>query len=258
MSEFGYGQFAYSYDSLTQNIDYQKRGAYFHEIMLQQGKTKGILVDLACGTGSLSEYFARLDYEVIGVDASEEMLQMAQEKKLENGSDVLYLCQPMQELDLYGTVDIVLCALDSLNHVTERETVQQIFQRVSLFLNEDGLFVFDVNTVYKHQHVLANQTFVYDLDDIYCVWQNQLEQDNLVHITLDLFEYDPDGDCYDRYQEEFKERAYSHEQLKGMLDAADMDIVAVYGDDTFELPAETTQRAIYVCKNRFCKNRKAE
>jgi ubiquinone/menaquinone biosynthesis C-methylase UbiE len=252
-----YGEFAFSYDMLTQNVDYEKRGSYFHQIMLQYHKTEGILVDLACGTGSLSEYFARLNYDVIGIDASEEMLEVAQEKKLETGSNILYLNQPMQQLDLYGTVDIVLCALDSLNHITDKQELQAVLERVSLFLNEDALFIFDVNTIYKHDVILADHTFVYDMDEVYCVWQNSRRENHVEEITLDLFEYDEKEDVYSRYQESFAERAYSHEELVSMLQQADFELLAVYGDDTFNPPCDTTQRAIYVCRNRYCKNKEA-
>lgn len=252
-----YGQFAFSYDALTQNVDYEKRGAYFHQIMLAHHKTDGILVDLACGTGSLSEFFARLNYDVIGIDASEEMLEVAQEKKIETGSDILYLNQTMQQLDLFGTVDIVLCALDSLNHITDPRELQDVFDRVSLFLNEDALFIFDVNTVYKHDVILGDHTFVYDLDDVYCVWQNSRGEDHLETITLDLFEYEEQNDLYVRYQESFEERAYPHEMLVGMLDRAGFELAAVYGDDSFEPLCATTQRAVYVCRNRYCKNKEA-
>lgn len=258
MRNNGYGQFACYYDLLTQNVGYEERGRYFHQILEQYGKRSGILVDLACGTGSLSEFFAGLGYEVIGVDASEDMLEIAQEKKLESGSDVLYLCQRMQELDLFGTVDVVLCALDSLNHITEESELRQVLERVSLFLNEDALFVFDVNTVYKHEAILADQTFVYDLDEVYCVWQNRLREQHLVEITLDLFEYDSEQDVYERYQECFAERAYEAEKLAGWLEEAGLEILAIYGDDSFAPPEENTQRAVYVCRNRYCKNRRAE
>ena len=257
MSNSGYGEFAYHYDALTQNIDYQKRGDYFHQIMLEQEKTSGILVDLACGTGSLSEYFARLGYDVIGIDSSEDMLEIAQEKKFETQSDIIYLCQTMQNLDLFGTVDIVLCALDSLNHVIKEEEIQQIFNRISLFLNQDSLFIFDVNTVYKHQEILGNHTFIYDLDDVYCVWQNRLSENHIVDITLDIFEYDSEQDSYQRFQEEFCERAYTEQQLKSMLDQADFEVIHIYADDTWDEPCETSQRLIFVCKNRICKNNEA-
>ena len=109
-------------------------------------------------------------------------------KKILSGQDIVYLCQDMQELDLYGTVDAAVCTLDSLNHVNDLLVVQKILNRVSLFLNPGGIFIFDVNTVYKHQYVLGNNTFVYDCEDVYCVWQNTLEEENRIKIHLDIFE----------------------------------------------------------------------
>lgn len=249
-----YGQFAYSYDHLTYNIDYEKRGRYFHNLMLQYGKESGILLDLACGTGSLSEYFARLNYDVIGIDASEEMLEAAMEKKMASGSNVQYIRQDMRELNLFGTVDIVLCVLDSLNHLIDEQELQAVLERVSLFLNEDALFVFDVNSVYKHEKVLGNHTFVYDTDDVYCVWQNRLKDRHIVEIALDLFEYQEEDDSYVRYQELFAERAYPETELDGYLEQAGFEIAAKYADDTLNAPAETSQRLIYVCRNKRCKN----
>lgn len=249
-----YETFAGFYDELTGNVDYDKRGSYFLEIMKQHRKTDGILVDLACGTGTLSEFFARLNYDVIGVDASEDMLAAAMEKKYESGSDIVYLNQRMEELDLFGTVDIVICALDSFNHIVDENLLREVFGRISLFLNEDALLIFDVNTVYKHQSVLANNTFVYDCDHVYCTWQNTLKEGNLVDIHLDIFEYDEEEDCYYRSQEDFSERAYTHEQLCEMLTDAGFELEAVYDDDSFFPPKEDSQRVVYVAKNRECRN----
>ncbi|MGI5958683.1 MAG: class I SAM-dependent DNA methyltransferase [Massiliimalia sp.] len=253
-----YENFAASYDELTRNVDYEARGEYFHRILRQYGKDHGILLDLACGTGTLSEYFAAQGYDVIGVDSSEEMLNLALEKKMESQSNVMYLCQQMQQLDLFGTVDIVICALDSLNHLADLEEVAQTLDRVSLFLNENGLVVFDVNTIYKHEQVLGNHTFVYDCPDVYCVWQNTLQDNHVVQIDLDLFEYDEENDCYYRSEEHFCERAYSHEELCSVLEQTGFELLAVYGDDSFDPPEETTQRAVYVLRNRFCRNHAAE
>lgn len=250
----GYQAFAGYYDELTGNVDYEKRGCYFWDIMKQHRKTSGILVDLACGTGTLSEFFARLNYDVIGVDASEDMLAEAIEKKYDSGSDIIYLNQRMEELDLFGTVDIVICALDSLNHITQEDALQQVFERISLFMNEDALLIFDVNTVYKHEIVLANHTFVYDCDGVYCVWQNTLKEQHLVDIHLDIFEYDEEEDCYYRNQEDFSERAYTHEQICSWLEQAGLILEAVYDGDSFNPPKEDSQRVVYVAKNRECKN----
>lgn len=244
-----YQYFAPYYDILTSNIPYRKRGEYFHAILNQYGKHNGILVDLACGTGSLSEVMASLGYDVIGIDSSYEMLSEAMNKRYESGHDIMYLCQDMTRLDLYGTMDVCICALDSINHVCDEAAVQAIFDNVSLFLHPDGIFIFDVNTIYKHRQVLANNTFVYDYDEVYCVWQNTLRPDNVtVDITLDIFCKNEDN-TYDKFCEEFSERAYSHEEILSFLRKTDMELLCVYGDDTFEPPTETTQRAIYVVKS---------
>lgn len=243
-----YENFADSYDILTSNVDYEKRGAYFHEILVQNHVPEGILVDLACGTGSLSEYFARLNYDVIGVDASADMLEIAQNKKYESGSDIMYLNQTMQTLDLYGTIDAVICALDSINHLLTPEEVQTAFDRVSLFLNPGGIFVFDVNSVYKHTKILAGNTFVYDCGDTYCVWQNSLLENCMIEINLDIFEYQPEDDCYLRFQENFCERAYPHEQILEMIEKAGLTLLQVYAGDTVSPPQPDTQRLVYITR----------
>ena len=133
-----YSRFADYYDALTRNVDYKKRASYFHQILSGQNLPGNILLDLACGTGSLSVEFSRLGYDVIGVDASEDMLSQALQKKSELNLDIIFLCQTMQELDLYGTVDGAVCALDSLNHITNPTGLQKALDRVSLFCTRRG------------------------------------------------------------------------------------------------------------------------
>ncbi len=245
-----YQSFAFYYDKLTANIPYGQRGEYFHTILQQNGVPEGgVVLDLACGTGSLTEVLARLGYDMIGVDISPEMLMEAMDKKYDSGLDILYLQQEMQELDLYGRVDACVCALDSVNHVTDPVQAARIFERVGLFLEPGGIFVFDVNSLYKHQQVLSGQTFVYDLDEVFCVWQNSPCEDNQIEITLDLFEADEDGEHYRRETEEFAERAYTHEEILSFLKGGQMELVACYGDDTLEPPREKTERLIYVAKS---------
>ena len=159
-------------------------------------------------------------------------------------ADVLFLCQKMQRLDLYGTVDTVFCALDSINHLSGPEQVLETFKRVAFFLNDDGWFIFDVNTPFKHEKVLADNTFVYDLPDIYCVWQNTYNpQDGSVAIELDFFERQ--GKLYARSSERFSERAYSAEKLTALLREAGFDRVEVFGDMRFDAPAPDEQRMIF-------------
>lgn len=246
----GYGDFAFYYDSLTENVEYEKRCDYIYSLLTENGIGEGILLDLACGTGTLSVLLAKKGFEIVGIDASEDMLNVAQEKKIETGIDAVFLCQKMQELDLFGTIDAAVCTLDSINHVTDEKDVREIFRKVALFMNDGGIFVFDVNTPYKHRNILANNTFVYDLDNVYCVWQNTFNEDNCItDVCIDIFDRDEeDADVYYRYCEEFSERGYELDKIKKWLEDVRFEVVGIYNEQTKEPVSDTTQRAVFVCK----------
>ena len=148
MSSYAY--FAGYYDELTRNVDYGKQADYLEALCHRLGHAPGLSLDLACGTGSLTVELCRRGWDIYGVDGSPEMLSAAMQKASEEGLHILFLCQKMQRIDLYGTVDTVVCTLDSINHLTSPQDVQRTFDRVSLFLNPGGYFIFDANTIYKH------------------------------------------------------------------------------------------------------------
>ncbi len=246
----GYNAFAYFYDKLTSNISYSGRAAYFDSLIKLHGGKKGILLDLACGTGSLSEEFAKMGYDVIGTDASEEMLGCAMDKKFDSGLPIQYLCQSMTELDMFGTIDVTICALDSLNHLSSLEDIEKTFSRVSLFCEPGGLFIFDMNTPEKHINQLAENTYIYDLDDVYCVWQNSLDPDShdcRVNITLDIFEKEDNG-SYRRYYDELSEIAFERDIIENALIKSGLTVEAVYDYDTLNPPEADSTKLVYVAK----------
>ena len=149
----------------------------------------------------------------------------------------------MDELDLYGTVGVAVCTLDSINHVLDKSVVDKAFSKVSLFLEDDGLFIFDINSVYKHNVILADNTFVYDCEDVYCVWQNSTENGKTT-INLDFFELD--DDVYYRSSESFCEVAYAEEEIEDLLSKNGFKVIAKYDDYTKQELKEDTQRIVYV------------
>lgn len=245
----GYSAFARYYDALTANIDYRSRAEYFNKIIKANKETDGnILVDLACGTGSISEKMAELGYDVIGIDNSDEMLGIALDKKFDSGLNIQYLCQDMRYIDMFGSIDVTLCVLDSINHLPNIDDVKKVFERIALFSEPKALFIFDVNTVYKHQKILADNTFTYETDDVYCVWENTLDsENNAVKMELQFFEREENG-LYSRSSDSFTEKAYSEKEIETLLEECGFEIIAKYGDDTFEPPAEDSQRIIYAAR----------
>ena len=241
-----YNEFAYSYDALMTDVDYEKRTDYICSLFETFDRMPTLMLDLACGTGEFSNRFADRGVSVIGVDISYDMLSVAREKSAQAGNDTLYLCQDAAELDLYGTVDGAICCLDSLNHITDYDDFCKAVSKVSLFLEKDRLFIFDLNTEYKHREILGNNTFVIDTDDVYCVWQNEYDGENTVEINLDFFV--PDNDAYYRTSESFCERAYTANEIENALNKAGLKIEAVYEELTQNTPNDTTQRVVYVTR----------
>lgn len=242
-----YGSFAWFYDKLQQDVPYAEMAKLFDCFIKKYSSENEVVADLACGTGNLSEQMYRLGYDVIGIDMSQDMLNEALEKKYDRELDISYLCQNMTELDLVGAADVIICVLDSLNHLNSEEELMRTFERVSMFTCDGGLFIFDVNTLYKHRQVLGNNSFVYDMEGLFCVWQNELSGDDSVTVTLDFFE-EQAGGKYERFSESFKEIVYSEEKIDKMLEENCFEILGKY-DDFSESPLkEESQRALYVCR----------
>ena len=245
MSSYQY--LAQFYDELM-GVDYALKAEYLLSVFEKYcGQIPASLIDLACGTGSLALELARRSIEVTAVDQSAEMLCEAQSKTAEQGDLLLFICQPMEELDLYGTSAGAVCTLDSINHLIQEEQVQKTFARLHYFIEPDGLFLFDVNTIYKHEFILADHSFVYETDDVFCVWRNAYDcEKHITEITLDLFQ--EQNGCYERETEEFAERAYTREELTFMLQQNGFALLDVLEDMTFSAPDEKSERNLYIAK----------
>lgn len=257
VSPLEYLHFAEFYDTLTQNVQYPERATRIDSLIKQylDTDTDGtLLLDLACGSGSLSEELAKLHYDVIGVDSSPAMLNQAMIKKLQSNLPIQYLCQDMKELDMFGTIDITVCMLDSLNHLDSLDDIQQVFNRVSLFAQPGGLFIFDMNTLYKHHEILKNQTFLYDTDQVFCIWENQLNGDT-VDMQLTFFSRDPDQETYYRSDQSIKETAYPVSSIENLIRIAGLDLLAEFDADAdlhhpqhLHPVSDTTQRILFITR----------
>lgn len=224
------GDFASVYDAFTENVDYSAEADFIMTVMSRTETGGRTVLDLACGTGSLSEELSERGCEVIGVDISEEMLNIAREKLVMHGDRVLLLRQNMCELDLFGTVDCAVCMLDSVNHLDNIGDVKKAFERVFLFLEPGGVFIFDVNTVYKHREVLGNNTFVYENEKSFLVWQNELREDGVtVDMYIDIFSEKKNGD-YVRSGEDITETAYEREVIEKLLADIGFGDISVYSE----------------------------
>lgn len=250
-----YEEFAPYYDLLTQNVDYDKRADYFLGLLREFSPDVSLVLDLACGTGSLTIELAKRGMDMIGTDESVAMLGVAMNKAVESQQRILFLNQSMQELDLYGTVDGVVCTLDSLNHLPDEENLEKVFSRLALFCAPGGVLIFDVNTSYKHRILLANEAYVYETDEVYCVWQNQYlgDKDDTVEISLDFFSPTGNGG-YSRRKEFFQERIFSFPVLDHYLQKTNFTIEAVYDELTHDEPKEDSQRLIYVVRRNQYEN----
>lgn len=241
-----YCEFSAVYDELTQNVDYPKRFEYINHFLIENNITNGTVLDLACGTGSMSIELIKNGFDVIGIDLSENMLEIASNRLLEYGDNFSLLKGSMTDYRLDKSVKACICSLDSINHLNDIKDVEKTFCNVYNSLDENGVFVFDVNTIYKHNEILANNTFVFDEEDFYLVWDNEFVSDRVVRILLDMFVWN--GKAYDRFSESFEETAYSINDLLYALCRAGFSDISVYDELTLNPPKEKSERLYFICK----------
>ncbi len=241
-----YAFLAASYDALTQDVEYSRRADFIEKLMHRASIPVRTVLDLACGTGTLTELLARRGYEMIGVDGSAEMLMQAREKFVSfDGTAPLLLNQSMPALDLYGTVDAAVCSLDSINYLTRPRDVQRTFERLRLFIAPGGSFVFDVHGVGKME-ALDGEVFLDEDEDVYCVWRTEYrKRAKMLDYFVDVFRRE--GETWERGFEEHHQRAYTVEELKEWLQNAGFTRIRVYGDCVLRRPKEGEGRIYFSC-----------
>ncbi|MBQ6628668.1 MAG: class I SAM-dependent methyltransferase [Methanobrevibacter sp.] len=242
MSDYSY--LSKYYDSLTGNVDYDRRADFLVEkIKLQNGIT---VLDAGCGTGSMTKLLLERGFDLIGVDNSPEMLTIAREKN----PDALLLCQDLSDLDLYGTVQCVICLQDTLNHIKDLDTVAACIDKFSLFLEQNCLLIFDINSLYKHQIVLGNNSFVLENDNVICAWRNEYNcADDSVRMQLDLF-YSENGKNYLRNTEIIKEIYISQSWIEKTLDTSGFIIEEIIDGDRYIPTDDKTERIMYIARKK--------
>ena len=238
-----YEALASSYDALTEDVGYEKRADFLEKLFRRSRIPVRVVLDLACGTGTMTWLLTGRGYELIGVDGSEEMLAAAMSKTGSvQGVPPIFLHQSMPKLDLYGTVDAAICCLDSLNYLTRPADVQRTFQRLHLFIAPGGVLVFDVNTAAKLA-ALDGQVFLDETEDTYCVWRTEYSR-GLCTYYMDIFRRRSDG-AWERREELHRERAYTVEELTGWLEAAGFTDIRTCGDMVRRSPREGEQRIYF-------------
>lgn len=260
-----YTGFAQVYDSFMDNIPYEDWCKYLAGLLKEYNINDGLVLDLGCGTGNITELLAMRGYDMIGIDNAEEMLTIAMEKKMDypepvtsedKRNNILYLLQDMREFELYGTVNAVISICDSMNYIMSEEELVTVFRLVNNYLEKDGMFFFDLNTEYKYRTILANNTIAENREECSFIWDNYYYEEEKVN-EYDLTIYVKDGELeeeleeegiFRRFDETHYQKAYSLDTIKRLLEEANMEFVAAYDAFTKEPVKETSERIYIVAR----------
>ncbi len=245
-----YTSFARVYDTFMDNVPYKEWADYLQNLLKEYGIEDGLILDLGCGTGSMAEELAKRGYDMIGVDIAEDMLEIAMEKRMESGHDILYLLQDMREFELYGTVRGIVSVCDSVNYITEDEDLLEVFRLVNNYLDPKGVFIFDFNTEYKYKEILGERTIAEDREESSFIWENYYdEEDKINEYVLSLFIQDGDDpDCYRKFQEQHFQRAYTLEEMKELLQNAGLIFETAYDAYTKDTVHEKSERITVIAR----------
>ena len=243
-----YTSFAEVYDTFMDNVPYEEWADYLEERLKEYGVKDGLVLERGCGTGSMTELLAEKGYDMIGVDKSEDMLEIAMEKRIESGHDILYLLQNMQEFELYGTVKAVVSVCDSVNYITEKAELEEVFRLVNNYLDPQGIFIFDFNTEYKYREILGNQVIAEDREECSFIWENYYDHTSMINeYELTLFVQEED-DLYRKYQESHFQKAYTLRDIRSMIEASGLKFVTAYDAYTQKAPMHNSERITVIAR----------
>lgn len=244
-----YSGFASVYDLFMDNVPYDEWADYVQKLLKKFQIEDGLVLELGCGTGSMTRRLADRGFDMIGIDNSEEMLSVAREKSAE-GYDILYLCQDMREFELYGTVAAVVSVCDSMNYLLSEEELLKAFRLVNNYLDPGGLFIFDLDTQYMYEEVLGDQTIAENREEGSFIWENSYyEEEQMNEVTLTIYVPETE-ELYRRYEETHYRRAYSLDTIKRLLEEAGMEFVSVYDMLTEKSPKSDSERVYIIAREK--------
>lgn len=245
-----YSDFAGVYDMFMDNIPYEEWCEYLTMLLKKNNINDGLVLDLGCGTGTLTSMLARKGYDMIGIDNSAEMLSAAMEKRDVSGLDILYLLQDMREFELYGTVRAIISICDSINYILSPNELLMVFKLVNNYLDPGGIFIFDCNTEFKYKELLGEQTIAEDRDEGSFIWDNYYDEEERINeYKLTLFIPAKEG-LYSKHTEYHYQRCYSVEELKSIIESAGMELLNIYDAFTNEEPQGESERLLFVVKTK--------
>ena len=252
-----YTSFAMVYDTFMDNIPYKDWCEYLKSLLCRYGINSGLVLDMGCGTGNMTELLSDEGYDMIGIDCSEDMLAIAMEKTAEKNKDILYLLQDMRSFELYGTVRAVVSVCDSMNYILEEDELREVFRLVNNYLDPEGIFIFDMNTVYKYEQIIGSRTIAESREDCSFIWDNYYYEDEKINeYELNIFVRDDErqkscyggGEAFLRFTETHYQKAYDLKTVCRLLKEAGLVFVAAYDAFTYEPPKADSERVYIIAR----------
>ena len=244
-----YESFASVYDALMDDVPYEEWCGHLCEILSGYGIEDGLILDLGCGTGSMTRALRRRGFDMIGIDSSVEMLELARQKSVDDPS-ILYLMQDMRSFELYGTVRAIVSVCDCMNYLLDEDDLLTVFRLADNYLDPGGVFLFDMNTPYKYRELLGDVTFAENRDEVSYIWENTwYEEERINEYDLTLF-LKEEGDTYRRFDEVHVQKGYEPERVKQLLEKAGLKVESVTDAYTGKPLSEDSERVLFTAREQ--------